>query len=184
MTSPDPFEGGAEIAAPASAASESLLERTCKILSELAIVAMLVVVAVDIVTRSVFGFSYQISEEVAGYLLVATAFFSLAVCQANGSFHRVEMIDAVLSPRGRAAAHIVFDLTSLAVVAILVWQLGRFELASFRSGFVAPTLLATPLWIPQLAMVLGAVAFAASILRTLAGHVRQLRSLPADSGRG
>lgn len=163
-------------------ATEGLLERVCRIVSEVALIAMIGVVGLDIFTRSVLGFSYQISEEVASYLLVALAFFSLAVCQAYGSFHRVEMTDSLLPPRARLAARVLFDLMSLAVVAVLVWQLGRFELASFRSGFVAPTLLATPLWVPQLAMVLGAVCFAAAIVRTTLGHLRRLRALSGAAG--
>ena len=59
---------------------------------------MLVVVAVDIVTRSLFNFSFEISDELGGYLLVVIAFVSLPVCQASDSFHRVELVQSRLSP--------------------------------------------------------------------------------------
>ena len=38
---------------------------------------MLVLIAVDIVTRSLFNFSLEVSDEVGGYMLVAIAFLSL-----------------------------------------------------------------------------------------------------------
>jgi hypothetical protein len=38
---------------------------------------------------------------------------------------------------------------------------------------VAPTLLATPLWIPQALMPLGALAASVSLARALAGNVRR-----------
>lgn len=157
------------------------VEKACRLISELAILVMLGVVGLDIITRSVFGFSYQISEEVAGYMLVAVTFFSLAVCQARGSFHRVQLLDSWLPPRPRMISWIIFDMVSLALVALLAWQLGRFELASWRSGFSAPTLLATPLWLPQLAMVVGTILFGAAIVRTIMINLQRLRALDQES---
>jgi hypothetical protein len=55
--------------------------------------------------------------------------------------------------------------------------LTRFELSSFRFGDRAPTYLATPLWIPQIAMMLGAAALCFSVVRTLAADVGRLRAL-------
>ena len=53
----------------------------------------------------------------------------------------------------------------------------RFEITSFRFSDHAPTYLATPLWIPQLAMMLGTVALCFSMLRTLAADFARLRVL-------
>jgi TRAP-type transport system small permease protein len=65
---------------------------------------------------------------------------------------------------------------------LLFWQLVRFEMSSWRFGDRAPTYLATPLWIPRLAMALGAAALCFSVLRTLAADARKLRELGAASG--
>jgi TRAP-type C4-dicarboxylate transport system permease small subunit len=73
----------------------------------------------------------------------------------------------------RAASHIVFDVLSLAFCLLLVWQLSRFVLQTWRAGDVAPTLLATPLWIPQSLMPLGALAASVSLARSLGGNVRR-----------
>jgi TRAP-type C4-dicarboxylate transport system permease small subunit len=155
---------------------ESIVERACKLACVAALVVMLVVVAVDILTRSLLNFSFEISDELGGYLLVVIAFVSLPVCQAGDSFHRVELVQARLSPFGRAVSHVIFDLLSLAFCALLFWQLVRFELTSFRFGDRAPTYLATPLWIPQAAMVLGAAAVCFSMLRTLAADIGRVRA--------
>jgi TRAP-type C4-dicarboxylate transport system permease small subunit len=153
---------------------EGIVERICKLACVAALVVMLVVVAVDILTRSLFNFSFEISDELGGYLLVVIAFVSLPVCQASDSFHRVELVQSRLSPFGRAVSHVIFDLLSLAFCALLLWQLARFELTSFRFGDRAPTYLATPLWIPQAAMLLGAAAVCFSMLRTLAADITRL----------
>jgi TRAP-type C4-dicarboxylate transport system permease small subunit len=154
---------------------ESIVERICKLACVAALVVMLVVVGVDILTRSLLNFSFEISDELGGYLLVVICFVSLPVCQASDSFHRVELVQRRLSPFGRAVSHVIFDLLSFVFCALLLWQLARFVTTSFRFGDRAPTYLATPLWIPQTAMLLGAAAVCFSMLRTLAADIARLR---------
>jgi TRAP-type C4-dicarboxylate transport system permease small subunit len=155
---------------------ESIVERACKLVCVAALVVMLVVIGVDILTRSLFNFSFEISDELGGYLLVVITFVSLPVCQISGSFHHVELVQSRLSPFARAVSHVIFDVLSLTFCVLLLWQLMRFELTSFRFGDQAPTYLATPLWIPQIAMMLGAAALCFSMVRTLAADVAGLRA--------
>ena len=158
---------------------ETIVERTCRLACVAALVVMLIVVAVDILTRSLLNFSFEVSDELGGYLLVVIAFVSLPVCQASQSFHRVELVQSRLSPFGRAVSHVIFDLLSFAFCALLLWQLVRFEMASFRFADRAPTYLATPLWIPQAAMVVGATAVCFTMLRSLAADIARLRAAAA-----
>jgi TRAP-type C4-dicarboxylate transport system permease small subunit len=143
---------------------------------------MLVVIGTDILTRSLLNFSFEISDELGGYLLVVMAFVSLPVCQISGSFHRVELVQSRLSPFWRAVSHVVFDLLSLTFCGLLLWQLVRFEMTSFRFADRAPTYLATPLWIPQAAMVLGAAGACFTMLRTLAADVGRLLAAKKNGG--
>src|SRR5580698_10467238 len=99
---------------------ESIVERACKLACVAALITMLIVIGV----------------------------VSLPVCQINDSFHHVELVQSRLSPFARAVSHVIFDLLSLVFCALLLWQLARFEISSFRFGDRAPTYLATPLWIP------------------------------------
>ena len=161
---------------PTRRLKESIVERACKLACVAALVVMLVVIGVDILTRSLFNFSFEISDELGGYMLVVITFVSLPVCQISDSFHHVELVQSRLSPFGRAISHVIFDVLSLAFCVLLLWQLTRFELSSFRFGDRAPTYLATPLWIPQSAMMLGAAALCFSVARTLAADVARLRA--------
>jgi TRAP-type C4-dicarboxylate transport system permease small subunit len=108
-------------------------------------------------------------------MLVVITFVSLPVCQVNDSFHHVEFVQSRLSARGRAISHVVFDLMSLAFCGALLWQLIRFEMSSWRFDDHAPTYLATPLWIPRLAMAVGAAALLFSMARTLAADIARLK---------
>jgi TRAP-type C4-dicarboxylate transport system permease small subunit len=151
----------------------SWMERGCMLLCEVGIVAIALVVLTEIVTRNLFHFSFEASEELGGYAIVAISFLSLPVCQVYRSYHHVQFVQAHLSPRMRAASHILFDLLSLGFCILLVWQLTRFVLQTWHAEDVALTLLATPLWIPQALMPIGALAASVSLARSLAGNVRR-----------
>jgi hypothetical protein len=62
---------------------ESIVERACTLACIAALVVMLVVIGVDILTRSLFNFSFEISDELGGYMLVVITFVSLPVCQMS-----------------------------------------------------------------------------------------------------
>ena len=162
---------------------DSIVERICRLACVAALVVMLVIVAVDILTRSLFNFSFEISDELGGYMLVVITFVSLPVCQISGSFHHVELVQSRLSPFARAISHVIFDGLSLTFCVLLLWQLARFELSSFRFHDRAPTYLATPLWMPQIAMMLGAAALCFSMARTLAADVARLRAIGKTTER-
>jgi TRAP-type C4-dicarboxylate transport system permease small subunit len=160
---------------PSRALTEGPVERLCNLACMAALIVMLGVIGIDIISRSIFNFSFEISDELGGYMLVAITFISLPVCQINDSFHHVEFVQSRLSARGRAISHVIFDFLSLAFCVFLLWQLVRFEISSWRFDDHAPTYLATPLWLPRLAMVIGAAALLFSMGQTLAADVARLR---------
>ncbi len=163
--------------------SEGPVEWTCKVASEAALVVMLALVAIDIITRALFNYSFEVSDEVGGYMLVVICFLSLSTCHANGSFHRVELVQARLSARWRSVSHIIFGMLTLAASALIAWQFVRLEMSSWRFGDVAPSYLATPLWLPKLPMALGMIALCFSLCRSLIAEMKRLRMLTAARGR-
>ena len=160
---------------------EGPIERACKWASEAALIIMLVAIGTDIFTRYVLNFSFEIADELGGYMLVVMTFVSLSVCQVNGAFHQVELVQARLGPRGRALSAAIFDVLSFGFASLLLWQLVKLEFSSYRFGERAPTYLETPLWLPRLAMAIGVAALVFSIVRTFVAHVRRFRRLAHGS---
>ena len=154
----------------------TLLEKACMWICEIAIVAMGMIVITEIVTRNLFNFSFEMSDELGGYIIVGITFLSLPVCQVYKSYHHVQFIQSRLSPRMQALSHVLFDLLSLLFCVVVLWQLTRFVMDTHRHEDVAPTLLATPLWIPQAVMPLGILAATVSLLRSLIGNWRRFRA--------
>lgn len=156
---------------------ETLLERLCQRFCELALVASVVMIGTEVIARALFHFSFEVTDEVGGYLLVAISFLSLPVSQVHHGFHHVEFVQARLSPRSRAWSRLIFDLVCVLCVGILFWQLARLELGTWRAEDVAPTILGTPLWIPRLTMPLGAAVLLITLLRTMIGDWRRIAAL-------
>jgi hypothetical protein len=56
-------------------------------------------------------------------------------------------------------------------------------MSSWRFGNVAPTYLATPLWLPQLPMALGMIALGFSLVRMLVAQAKRLHFLMAGGDK-
>lgn len=152
-------------------------------LSVLIVVAMMALIAADVFSRSVLGVSLLIADEVSGYLLVALSFFGVAYSLRTGALLRVEFILFSLPPRLKAALGVLYDTLSLGVMLILTYYLYRVTLSSFDREMVTPTLLQTPVWIPQLAMPLGSFILVAALLLEIGlGVARALGHEPEPHG--
>ena len=65
---------------------ESILERLCKFVCVGALVVMILVIGLDILTRSLFNFSFEISDELGRYMLVTITFLSLPSARSRTAF--------------------------------------------------------------------------------------------------
>lgn len=151
-------------------------------LCQLVLVALMLLVSVSVVCR-LFGIAFEIAEELAGYLLAAFTFLSLAGCAVHGAYHRVELLTTRLRPRPLRILQLGFVLVSLVATLVLDWYLLTFVIGSYQSGNVAPTQLATPLWIPQIVMPLGTTLLAFGLLIILGRDIRLLRDASAADPR-
>src|SRR5882762_4349553 len=165
-----------EVPVSGANAIDAVSEAVCCLL----LLAMIVMIGAEAIARNVFGTSLQVTDEVGGYLLVALTFLSMSVAESHGVFHRVELVQMRLSPSFRIVSQIVFDLMALVASVLVSWQLIRLTLNSWRAEDVAPTPLATPLWLPQASMGLGMVLLCLALTRTIAAKVIVLRRSAAQ----
>jgi len=151
------------------------LAEACESICALFLVVSIVLIAAEAIARNAFATSFQITDEVCGYLLVALTFLSMSVAEAHGAFHRVELVQTRLSFAARLISQMVFDFISLVASALVTWQLYRLAANSWRAEDVAPTPLQTPLWLPQSAMAIGMLLLCLALLRTMVTKARVLR---------
>ncbi len=143
-------------------------------IAQIATVAMVVLITSDVIARNLFKVSLLISDEISGYLLVAMTFFGIAYGLRTGSLLRIEFILFAMPPRLRKVADVVYDLLALALSCIFLYTFIRLVLSTWDRHMVAPTLIETPLWIPQLAMPLGCAILAVGFLLELRGSIMRM----------
>lgn len=162
------------MASPAVARPFTLIERISLWLSAVCMIGMVVLILAEVVLRGAFNSTTEHSDELVGYLLVGVSFFSLALCQSTGAFHKVDMVQMRLGPRGKAVSALIFDLLSFGYIALTNWYFVQFVLSSYRREAQASTMLATPLWIPETAMVVGATLLLIVLGKAVVDDVRKL----------
>ena len=152
----------------------NLLERVSLWTSAFCLIGMTLLILAEIVLRGVFNSTTEHSDELVGYLLVGVSFLSLALCQSRNAFHRVEMVQMRLGPRGKAVSNLIFDLLSFGYIALTDWYFLQFVMSSYRREAQASTVLGTPLWIPETAMIVGATMLLLVLGKAVIDDVRKL----------
>jgi TRAP-type C4-dicarboxylate transport system permease small subunit len=143
-------------------------------LCEFVVLSMVLIISAEVICRQIFGVSLQITYEVAGYLMAALTFFGLGISLHGGGLFRVEFVYMWIPSRGRLVLQLVYDLVSLVFTLILDYQLFRQVISSYNRGYVEATILATPLYIPQLVMPIGVTLMIIVLLAEIRNDLRAL----------
>jgi TRAP-type C4-dicarboxylate transport system permease small subunit len=167
-------DGAAPHATDYVVAGSTLVEDVCETICALFLIVSIVLIAAEAIARNLFAFSFQITDEVCGYLLVALTFLSMSVAEAHGAFHRVELVQTRLTQAGRLVTQLLFDVMSLIASGLVTWQLYRLTYNSWHTDDVAPTPLHTPLWLPQSTMAIGMMLLCIALLRAMWTKTRVL----------
>ena len=182
-----PDEAFSEYAAAGAPAAErdtfaGRLARWVMAWCELLIVVMMLVIAIDVFSRTVFNYTWQMSEEIAGYLLVALVFSSLSLGVRDGTLLRVDFLYARGSERTQRRFDIAFALLGMAFAAIWTWQLGRLVWSSYTRETASNGVLAIPLWMPQIVMPVGTAVLTLALLGFAWRLLRASRAPVGDDG--
>lgn len=134
----------------------AVVNRVAMTACEIILLLMMLLIIAEVVARSFFGFSLQFVDEYASYTLVWVTFLGMAVALHDGALFRVGILYDRLPALPKCALQVVWDLMSLSFSVVMAWQCARQVLSSHEREMVAPTVIATPLWLPQLVMPIGA----------------------------
>ena len=133
-------------------------------LAALAILAMAGITAAEVIARSFLDISFEIADEIGGYLLVAAVFLGLGPALAGGAMLRVEMVEQRLPGAVRRVLDVSFHLAALCVSCVALWWIWVHLGSTWRRETVSATWLETPLWLPQAAMPIGMALLIATLL--------------------
>jgi TRAP-type C4-dicarboxylate transport system permease small subunit len=149
------------------------------VLAAVAMVLLLAMVLLSIVSRQI-GFNVPGIDAYAGYMMAGAGFLALAHTFKRGEHIRVTLLLASLKGGARRALEI-WALAAAAVLAALfafyscklAWQSHTFHDISTSND-------ATPLWLPEISMALGAVVLAIAVIDELVLELRGQRVEPVS----
>jgi TRAP-type C4-dicarboxylate transport system permease small subunit len=99
----------------------------------------------------------------AGYMMAAASFLAFAYALNHGAHIRVSIVLNAVPRKVRRWLDVWCFAIGAAVMWYFVWYGWRFVYWSWKFGDVSQGQDATPLWIPQSAMLLGAVILAIAL---------------------
>lgn len=143
-------------------------------LAALCIVLITVLVCVEVLGRTLLGFSTMIADEMSGYLNVAVVFFGLAYTLKENGFIRVEFVYQRFRGAVGWISRWIIVLTALLYAAMIAVYMARHVRYSYIRHVLSTNVAETPLWIPQSLIVAGVVILGLQILVYVLNRVRNL----------
>ena len=152
-TEPSGVEGEPASAGPVFDAAAS----ATRFATGFVLVALVSLVCGEAMLRGMFNYSLGFAEEVTGYGVVFLTFLGAALALRRGALFRVHFLFDKLPANTRMWITRIFVIVAVVICTILAWKAFDLMLSSMSRGKFAPTVLRTPLWLPQLLPPLGFV---------------------------
>ncbi len=151
-------------------------------LAALLMIGTLAMVLAGIATR-LFHFFIPGTDAYAGYCMAGAGFLALAHTLKRGEHIRVTLILERLRGRGRHRLELVALAFATLLATVFAWYSVHLVWQSVEFNDISTGNDATPLWIPQLSMAIGAVVFAVAFVDELLAEWRGARraATPAEA---
>lgn len=145
----------------------ALIGRLFGAFAALAILAVLVLTAINVAGRYLFTLPLRGAEEMTGFLVVAIVMLGAAEAYRRGDHIRIDLLTERLGPRGARWIDILSHL-AVGVFALNLLRTGLHTVEfSHRFGAYSSGYLQIPMWIPQTSLVLGGALLLAMALLKL-----------------
>ena len=127
-----------------------------------------------------FAWSLRGTDMYAGYCMAASGFLALAHTLKKGEHIRVTLLVNAARGRTRRAIEIWALAAASALAMLFAWYSVKLSINSFEFNDISTGNDATPLWIPQITMGVGAVVLMIAFIDELVLEIRGQR-VHADS---
>jgi TRAP-type C4-dicarboxylate transport system permease small subunit len=141
-------------------------------LSALVLGLLTLLILVEITLWNLFGKTTLIADEYSAYGLAGLVFLGAGWTLKEKGHIRITLVLGLLPARLARGIEFLAGSTATLFLGYITYQLYRMAASAWRYGSTSGTLTATPLWIPQGVVVLGAAVF------TLQMAVETLKLLP------
>lgn len=132
-----------------------MLAKFLRVLCSGVLVLLVLLICAEAFLRGTINYSLGFAEELTGYGVVFLTLFGAAVALREGVLFQVHFLLEKWPEGMRRWLMRGFTVLAFIVCVILAWKTKDIMLSSFARGKFAPTVLKTPLWIPQVILPFG-----------------------------
>lgn len=150
-------------------------------LAAIFMIGTLLMVLASVLGR-MMNFNLRGSDAYAGYCMAAAGFLALAHTLKRGEHIRVTLILERLGINGRHRLELVAHAIAVFFSGMFAFFTARLVYQSYAFNDISQGNDATPLWIPQIAMAVGAAVLFIAILDEFVLLVSGRKLKPVDSG--
>ncbi len=125
------------------------------ILSSMFMLAVIALIGVEIILRSLFNTSTLIADEYSGYFMVSIVMFGLAYTLRTEGHIRITLLTGRLKGKAYYFVDTFASFIALALTAYCFYFALKMVLETHALGMRADSIAETPLYIPQIAVPMG-----------------------------
>jgi TRAP-type C4-dicarboxylate transport system permease small subunit len=140
------------------------------------VLALMLLVVVDVFMRAVANRSTLITEEMGGYLLVLIAYLGMAETLKQGRHISVDLISRRLPGKVRAWLDMGLSLMGLMALIVVIWRSVVMVYGSYAGNVIIPGIFLTPVYLPQILVVIGLAALALQCIVSLCSKINTLHT--------
>jgi TRAP-type C4-dicarboxylate transport system permease small subunit len=128
-------------------------------LSALFMMLIVVLIALEIVLRSVFNTSTLISDEYSAYFFVGVVLLGLAFTLKEEAHIRITLLTSVLGEKGAAILDVIATVGAIGITSFTLYYASAMVYDSWQLGMLADSISETPIYLSQLAIPIGLLLF-------------------------
>lgn len=150
----------------------AVIEKTCTILASIFLVVMLVMIFVGTMSRYLLNHPFYFVEEYSAYLLVGMGYLSISYALKRNAHITVKVATNHLHTKTRSLVGMLTTCIAGCISGILFWYSLKLCATNFQINALSPTIMETPLWIPQMFIWIGWLSFILLLFSVLTRHVK------------
>ena len=136
--------------------------------------SLLIMVLLSVLGRE-FNFHVRGTDAYAGYLMAGAGFLALAHTLRRGEHIRVTLILAKLTGSAKRGLEIWSLFAAMLLSSLFAWYSVKLVINSWQFHDISTSSDATPLWIPQISMAVGAVILLIAFIDDLVMEIQGKR---------
>ena len=128
-------------------------------LSAVFMVLIVVIIAVEIVLRSVFNTSTLIADEYSAYFFVGVVLLGLAFTLKEEAHIRITLLTSLLGKRGKGVLDTMATIAAMAITTFALYHTALMAYESWELGMLADSISETPIYLSQVVIPAGLLMF-------------------------